>query len=108
MKTNTIKKILTEAKEKNLTWNFSTEGQYFYPDDVNQGKPDYDDGNDGWGNPELRTNDVKDSIKKENLGATDEVEIRFNTGEWILYMPYEEDTEVCNYSGSLNWIHKYL
>ena len=93
MKTNTIKKILTEAKEKNLTWNFSTEGQYYYPEDINPG---------------VRTNDVKDSIKEENLGATDEVEIVFNTGEWILYMPYEEDTEVCNYSGSLNWIHKYL
>jgi hypothetical protein len=108
MKTDTIKKILTEAKEKNLTWNFSYEGQYHYPKDTNRGKPDYDDGNDGWGNPKLRTNDIEDSIKEENLGATDDFIITFNTGEKILYTPYEEDCEVCDYSGSLTWIDKYI
>ena len=102
MKTHTIKKVLTEAKEKNLTWNFSFEGQYFYPIDPN-------DGNDGWGNPKLRTNNVLDSIKKENLGATDEILIKFNTGQKILYTPYEEDCEICDYSGSLSsWLDKYI
>jgi len=109
MQTQTIKKILTEAKQKNLTWNFSCEGQYFYPDDENHGKPGYDDGNDGWGNPKLKTNNVSDSIKEKNIGATDEVLIEFNTGQCILYLPYEEDCEICNYSGSLSsWLDKYI
>ncbi len=109
MNINKIKKVLTEAKEKNLTWNFSFEGQYFYPVDPNHGKPGYDDGNDGWGNSKLRTNDVEDSIKEENLGATDEVLIKFNTGQCILYTPYEEDCEICDYSGSLSsWLDKYI
>ena len=78
--------VLTEAKERGLSWQFNCYGETFFPED------------------EKFTSDVEESIKHQN--DTDQFHIIFNTGSWILWVAcnsYELD-KLADYTTDLDWV----
>ena len=78
--------VLTEAKEKKLSWKFNCEGETFFPED------------------ERLTSNVEESLK--HCRDTDIFHIIFNTGSWILWVAcneYDMD-KLADYTTDLDWV----
>ena len=82
-------KIFSTAKNLNLKWNFSLDGEIIFPETAK----DF-------------TDNIKESVAY--MGATEELLIRFDNGSCIFYMPYEFDTEITDHSTGPNskWIEE--
>jgi len=94
------RKIFSQAKNLNLKWNFSCEGEIIFPEIVGSEE-----------NILITTaKDFTDNIEESvaYMGATEELLIRFDDGSCIFYMPYEFDTEITDHSTGPNskWIEE--
>ena len=100
------RKIFSQAKNLNLKWNFSLDGEIIFPEIV---------GSEEYLGKKIEVNiatakDFTDNIEESvaYMGATEELLIRFDNGSRIFYMPYEFDTEITDHSTGPNskWIEE--
>ena len=93
-------KIFSTAKNLNLKWNFSLDGEIIFPEIVGSEE------NINIATAKDFTDNIEESVAY--MGATEELLIRFDNGSRIFYMPYEFDTEITDHSTGANskWIEE--
>ena len=93
-------KIFSTAKNLNLKWNFSLDGEIIFPEIVGSEE------NINIATAKDFTDNIEESVAY--MGATEELLIRFDNGSRIFYMPYEFDTEITDHSTGPNskWIEE--
>ena len=93
-------KIFSTAKNLNLKWNFSCEGETIFPEILDS------DENSLITTSKDFTDNIEESVAY--MGATEELLIRFDNGSCIFYMPYEFETEITDHSTGSNskWIEE--